>query len=557
MKTQDPFAYLKILKNLTEEQLLSQIESFATLMGEEEFAKATATNLVNMALPGRAVPKSLHHFEEMISDGIAFFLAHAGHESLRKAILRQYSLPLNCTPAERLLNLLEQFPSLHKLGQLVARNPGIDSWVKRFLTPLEQGRVTSKLPDVEQYITEQLATTQQVGKISFGGNILAEASVAIIVPFSWNEGRQEKSFDGIFKILKPGVASQLQKELKIMEDVLQFFETNRARYPLEQLELTGLFHEVKEDLRREIDLTAEQRNLKAAAKLYEHVSGVYIPRLLPFSTDTISAMERMQGTKVTELTLPEKQKRDLARLTFEAIICVPLFTLDETALFHGDPHAGNILAWQEKSSQKAQIALIDWTLAANLSRPLRQNIMNFMLGVLSDDIDAIAGAVARLQKANNIDLNKLVSDIYTELAPETFVCSDPLKKSFVILERLTMGGLIFPPELILFRKSFFTLEGVLHDLADDFSPGKAMEDYLYRLMLGELPARLGNSFFPVTASPANYPSMISTPAMNRIALYKAMSIWTKTLSLHTSFQQTHSLLTRDFMQFIMGNSKPA
>lgn len=552
MNIQDPLAYIEFFRDFTEEQLLAQMDGFAALMGEEEFAKATAANLVMMTLPGRAVPKSLKRFEEMISDGIAFFLAKAGCASLKKAILKQYSLPLNCTPEERLLNLFLQFPSLHKLGQLVARNPGIDSWVKGFLTPLEQGRVTSELPDVQQYIEEQLAATQLVDKMSFGSNILAEASVATIVPFSLNQGRQGKPFDGVFKLLKPGVAAQLHKELKIMEDVLQFLETNRVRYPLEQIELAGLFHEVKEDLRREIDLAAEQHNLKAAAELYEHVSGVHIPRLLPFCTETISAMERIRGIKVTELNLPEKGKQDLARLTFEAIICAPLFTLDETAPFHGDPHAGNILAWQEKAGEKAQIALIDWTLAANLSRPLRQDIMNFMLGVLSDDVDATAGAVARMQKGSYKDLNKLVSDIYAELHSEMMDAPDPLKNCFVLLERLTMAGLIFSPELILFRKSFFTLEGVLYDLSTDFSPGKAMEDYLYRLLLDELPMRMGNSFFPVTASLANYPSMISSAAMNRLTLYKAMSVWRKMFSIQISFQQTQNMLAKDFVQFFLG-----
>lgn len=552
MNIQDPLAYMEFFKDFNEEQLLAQMDGFAAIMGEREFTRATAANLVMMTLPGRAVPKSLQRFEKMISDGIAFFLAQAGYASLKKAILKQYSLSPNCTPEERLLNLCLQFPSLHKLGQVVARNPGIDSWVKGFLTPLEEGRVTSELRDVQQYILEQLATTQQVEKITFSGNILAEASVATIVPFSWNPGRQTKSFEGVFKLLKPGVASQLQKELKIMEDVLHFLETNRVHYPLEQIELASLFHEVKEDLRREVDLAAEQRNLKAAAELYKHVSGVRIPRLLPFSTETISAMERIRGVKVTELNLPEKEQKDLARLTFEAIICAPLFSPDETAPFHGDPHAGNILAWQQNSSEKVHIALIDWTLAANLSRPLRQNIMNFMLGVLSDDMDAIAAAVTRMQKGDCEDLNTLVGGIYAELDPDNFGSSDPLKRCFTLLERLTMGGLIFSPELILFRKSFFTLEGVLHDLSTDFSPGKAMEDYLYRLLLDELPMRMGNSFFPVTASLASYPSMISSAAMNRLALYNAMSMWRKMLSIQISFRQTQNKLARDFVQFYLG-----
>ena len=130
--------------------------------------------------------------------------------------------------------------------------------------------------------------------------------------------------------------------------------------------------------------------------------------------------------------------------------------------------------------------------------------------------------------------------------------SDPLETCFALLERLTMAGLIFSPELILFRKSFFTLVGVLHDLSADFSPAKAMEDYLYRLLLDELPMRMGNSFFPVTAPPANYPSMISSAAMNRLTLYKAMSVWRKMFSIQLSLQQTQTMLTRDFLQFIMG-----
>ena len=41
--------------------------------------------------------------------------------------------------------------------------------------------------------------------------------------------------------------------------------------------------------------------------------------------------------------VPAPSRRRIAEQIIEALIAVPLFSSSEVAIFHGDPHAGNLL----------------------------------------------------------------------------------------------------------------------------------------------------------------------------------------------------------------------
>ena len=66
------------------------------------------------------------------------------------------------------------------------------------------------------------------------------------------------------------------------------------------LEYREVFDQVREKLGTEVNLRGEQAHLEQAKETYASEPEVLIPRLLPFCSSRVTAMERIDGHKVTE-----------------------------------------------------------------------------------------------------------------------------------------------------------------------------------------------------------------------------------------------------------------
>jgi ubiquinone biosynthesis protein len=76
---------------------------------------------------------------------------------------------------------------------------------------------------------------------------------------------------------------------------------------------------------------------------------------------------------------------------------------------------------------------------------------------------------------------------------------------------------------MLFRKSIFTLEGVLHDLWPAFDMNAAIAQHMMALVQQEFPLRLGNLLFPLADRPENYMSLISNQDLHSLIAHQTIS----------------------------------
>ena len=545
---------LQAFRNSSEEHLGKQLDLLVQSMGEQSFCQKAASHLMSVARPEDAIPVSLARFAPLVRDGIELFLSRIPYSRLRTVILNQSTLKDCGEPGERLLNLVLHFPTLHKIGQVIARNPGLDPKLKKWLICLEHGDYGTDPDKQAHFIRTQLAGLNSPFQITLSPCIIAEASVATVLPYTWQNSDNNQAQKGVFKVLKPWIEANLQEELWILENVLSILEQNKERYALEEMKLANLFQEIRGDLAREIDLTAEQENLAEASKIYGDVAGVRIPELAPFCTKSMTSMEYIDGIKITDIKLAENQRQPLARLVFEAIICIPLFAKENLSLFHGDPHAGNILAVAGTAPNSFDVALLDWTLAGHLSKKQRIHVMELLLGIMKSDNWSIARVLESMasgaEKTKKMDRGYLAETIKKILASEQYKDCDPLKKAFCLLEKMTMKGFVFPSELILYRKSFFTLEGVLHDISPGFAMGEVMESYLITLLLQELPVRCEMYMTPSADRSENYRTLISNQSLLELSLHQNITIWQQTMQQSSSIIEAQVKLSTDFIMYI-------
>ena len=338
----------------------------------------------------------------------------------------------------------------------------------------------------------------------------------------------------------------MEEELEILEEALLFFEKNGEKYGLESMKTAALFDTVRLDLAREIDLLAEQRNLIEAKDIFQDNDRIVIPQLQNFCSHRITAMEYIAGTKITETHLPISKRRDLASLIFEAIICIPLFHQNESSLFHGDPHAGNLLAVNDTQATRPAVALLDWTLAGHLSRNTRMNLMNLLIGIVGEDIEKISEAIEQLAEQDD---DRLSQHLHLHMSHPDYNQAHPLRRSFWLLEKLTMDGMLFSAELILFRKAFFTLEGVLEDLCPGFAMNAVMEKYLSNMILKEMPKRLFATISFQADDSGDYQSMLSNEDLGRLTMQQSITAWQQMMKNGATLVETQAKLNNDFLNY--------
>lgn len=167
----------------------------------------------------RLVPASLALWYPLVADGVAFFLERLPPDQINTILDDQLALPANADAAARLVTLLARCPTLHKLGQVLARNRQIPEEVRRRLQTLESMLPATPMEQVLARLDQELPHRP---RIEIAQNALAEGSVAVIVPFTYRE--HDETRDGVFKILKPGIEERFGEEIGVWMELGAFLE---------------------------------------------------------------------------------------------------------------------------------------------------------------------------------------------------------------------------------------------------------------------------------------------------------------------------------------------
>ena len=163
--------------------------------------------------------------------------------------------------------------------------------------------------------------------------------------------------------------------------------------------------------------------------------------------------------------LSRTQRRRVAEQLVEALVAYPLFSAQEDVIFHGDPHAGNLLY----NNRSGELTIIDWALRERLSRDQRRHLaLLFAMLSLRDPVGAYTEVLALTERQirdaspKGQMLANTVANFIDEL-PVTYLPG--MVDVMRLLERVAVMGVKFPGSLIMLSKVMFTLDGILRDIA--------------------------------------------------------------------------------------------
>jgi ubiquinone biosynthesis protein len=198
------------------------------------------------------------------------------------------------------------------------------------------------------------------------------------------------------------------------------------------------------------------------------MSGVRVPRLIPqLSTRTITAMSEESGGKVTNVAshMPSWQRKKMAEQILESLVAVPLFASEKESVFHGDPHAGNLLYDREHG----ELVIVDWALRERLSREQRRHLALLFLTVslrdpvgASDEIAELAQRPVRRHSRQALVIRETVRQFLDRLPPTRLPSGADVMR---LLEMVAMKDIRFPAPLIMLSKVLLTLDGLLEDVS--------------------------------------------------------------------------------------------
>ena len=408
------------------------------------------------------VPAEYDRYRHAIVDGLSYFLEHVSPERGLEMFLEQVDMPETASAGDRLVAIARHCPALHKLGQVLARDRRLPAGFRRLLQTLESMKPRAALPELRAAIEKEVGSLAGIGVV-VDEEPLAEASVAVVIPFTMPSSSSNCSpagRRGVFKLLKPGIEEKLEEELNALQGVGALLDARCEEYGIPAIDYAGTFSQVRDLLSREVCLAAEQEHLARAQDAYRSMTSVVVPEVFPFSTPRMTAMSRVDGIKVTD-TRTGLDRQRLADLIARALIAHPLWSADRMAMFHADPHAGNLFVTGDD-----KLAILDWSLVGTLSARERHCLSQVLLGALTVDAERIAAAIADLAEGGVDEdaLRRIVGEQVRRLSDGTWPGLSWLTN--LMDAAVTEARARFAQNPIMFRKVLHTLKGVLADVSE-------------------------------------------------------------------------------------------
>ena len=166
------------------------------------------------------------------------------------------------------------------------------------------------------------------------------------------------------KVKRPGIEKIIKQDVAILKRIfpiaLRFVDPNLG------FSAKGMLEQFEESIREELDYTAESKNLKEIKDNVAKYGDVVIPKVYDeMSTKNVLTMEYLVGTKVTDIESLERMGIDRKKLVLD-VHRVFFRMLLSNAIFHADPHPGNISVTKD-----GQLILYDFGMVGRIDEQTR------------------------------------------------------------------------------------------------------------------------------------------------------------------------------------------
>ena len=329
-----------------------------------------------------------------------------------------------------------------------------------------------------QIIEQGLKKTIEEAFASFDPIPMASASIAQVHAATLYDGT-----DVVVKVVRPDIKPVIEQDISIMRSLAELLEAavkdSKRLHPVEVVE------EFEKTILDELDMMREASNAAQLRRNFDNSDLLYVPEIYwSHTNDSVMTMERIYGTRISEIDEIQQQGIDLTDLSAMGVTI--FFTqVFKHNFFHADMHPGNIFVLAD-----GRYAAIDFGIMGTLTPEDQRYLAENFLAFFNRDYLRVAELhIESNWVPKTTRVNELESAIRSVCEP---IWDRPLKEiSFgLFLLRLFQTarrfGMEVQPQLVLLQKTLLNIEGLGRQLDDELDLWDTAKPFLENWMKDRL-----------------------------------------------------------------------
>jgi predicted unusual protein kinase regulating ubiquinone biosynthesis (AarF/ABC1/UbiB family) len=350
-------------------------------------------------------------------------------------------------------------PTYVKLGQLVASSQGLfpERYCEEFRGCLDRVRPFS-FSQVEKTLRQELGRPIEEVFSFVDPKPLASASIAQV-----HAARLSDGTDVVLKVQRPGIERTLGTDVRILRAVAEIV----ARTPRGSLaNPIGIVDDFAQTLSEELDFRREAASMTEFNAILDDLDQreVIAPRVVSaLTTRRLLVMERFFGDRVDDVEALRARDLDLEakllagmRAWFQGVVF--------HGFFHGDVHAGNLMALRD-----GRVGFLDFGIVGRLNADERRGVVDTLLCFAAGDFRTLAATWQRMGSCGEgVDLDALGRDLRVVYEPLVSSSVDSVHYADLlpgILRTAERHGLRLPRAFVLVTKQMLYFDRYARKLA--------------------------------------------------------------------------------------------
>jgi len=263
----------------------------------------------------------------------------------------------------------------------------------------------------------------------------------------------------VVKVKRPGIEKMVNDEIQVLKKILPI--GMRFVDPNLRFSVDAMLAQFIETIHEEMDYTKESQNLKTISKNVKEYKNVIVPKVYDdYTSKNVITMEYIPGIKITDIEALDELGIDRQKLVID--VHKVFFTmLLRHAIFHADPHPGNISVGKE-----GQIILYDYGMVGRIDNETRLRLIRLYLALVEKDPSRTVQAMSDLGMLMP-DYNKAVIEKAVKMTVQVMHGRKPEEmevKALMELANKTMSKFPFmlPKNLALYMRMSSIIEGIYH-----------------------------------------------------------------------------------------------
>jgi ubiquinone biosynthesis protein len=283
----------------------------------------------------------------------------------------------------------------------------------------------------------------------------------------------------VVKVQRAGIAEKVAGDLDIMAGLADLVHNHVPA--LRGYQPVAAVREFRRTLLNELDFSCERRNLEEFERNFIGDPTVHFPKVYPeLCTRRVLTMERLVGISAEDIEGMRRAGVDLEAFARRgADLYLQMIFRD--GFYHADPHAGNLMVLAG-----GVLGVLDCGMVGRVNDYLRQDLENFILGVIRTDVEEVTDAVTRMGSVPaDLDHEALRSDLasfigeYGSRPLRDLEVGRALTEATDIIRRYRIT---LPPACSLLLKTLVMLEGTGRQFTAHFSLAELLRPYGAQLL---------------------------------------------------------------------------